>query len=300
MRIVPAAGWQRVRLDRARGTTAHSRRGRDRPRRDRQGARGRPLRAPRARRDRRERARQPGRRHRAGGPGARGRLADPRHRRPPQRRDVPRARRSRWPTGGLATSSTTVRRWRTGEAELHHIVNPAQRCARRRGVADGQRGRSARASRPTRPAPPRSCAARAPWPGSSWRASPPGWCAATARRRTPAAGQPRRRREPRAHLGPGLVPHARERRRLPAPPDRCQRARRRDREPLAPGARAALRHAGPAPQHRADGRRLPDGARAHGDHRSPGVGARRGCASCRCRPTATRSGSGWARSRSTS
>lgn len=28
-------------------------------------------------------------------------------------------------TGGLATSSTTVRRWRRGEVELHHIVDPA-------------------------------------------------------------------------------------------------------------------------------------------------------------------------------
>jgi thiamine biosynthesis lipoprotein len=27
--------------------------------------------------------------------------------------------------GGLATSSTTVRRWRRGGAELHHIVDPA-------------------------------------------------------------------------------------------------------------------------------------------------------------------------------
>ncbi|HEY6016565.1 MAG TPA: FAD:protein FMN transferase, partial [Gaiellaceae bacterium] len=27
-------------------------------------------------------------------------------------------------TGGLATSGTTVRRWRAGEAELHHILDP--------------------------------------------------------------------------------------------------------------------------------------------------------------------------------
>jgi thiamine biosynthesis lipoprotein len=27
--------------------------------------------------------------------------------------------------GGLATSSTTVRRWRRGELELHHILDPA-------------------------------------------------------------------------------------------------------------------------------------------------------------------------------
>jgi thiamine biosynthesis lipoprotein len=28
-------------------------------------------------------------------------------------------------SGGLATSSTTVRRWRRGDGELHHILNPA-------------------------------------------------------------------------------------------------------------------------------------------------------------------------------
>jgi thiamine biosynthesis lipoprotein len=35
-------------------------------------------------------------------------------------------------TGGLATSSTTVRRWRAGDAELHHIVDP------RRGAPAGE------------------------------------------------------------------------------------------------------------------------------------------------------------------
>ena len=28
------------------------------------------------------------------------------------------------PGGGLASSGTTVRRWRSGDAELHHIVDP--------------------------------------------------------------------------------------------------------------------------------------------------------------------------------
>jgi thiamine biosynthesis lipoprotein len=28
-------------------------------------------------------------------------------------------------TGGLATSSTTVRRWRRGQAQVHHILDPA-------------------------------------------------------------------------------------------------------------------------------------------------------------------------------
>ena len=34
------------------------------------------------------------------------------------------ARRSRSAAGGLATSGTTVRRWRAGAVELHHIVDP--------------------------------------------------------------------------------------------------------------------------------------------------------------------------------
>ncbi len=43
-------------------------------------------------------------------------------------------------SGGLATSSTTVRRWRRGEAELHHILDPhtgapAQSCWRTVSVA---------------------------------------------------------------------------------------------------------------------------------------------------------------------
>jgi len=43
-------------------------------------------------------------------------------------------------SGGLATSSTTVRRWRRGESELHHILDPrtgepAERCWRTVSVA---------------------------------------------------------------------------------------------------------------------------------------------------------------------
>ena len=41
------------------------------------------------------------------------------HRRPAARAQVVAVRE-----GGLATSSTTVRRWRAGSAELHHIVDP--------------------------------------------------------------------------------------------------------------------------------------------------------------------------------
>ena len=51
--------------------------------------------------------------------------------------------------GGLATSSTTVRRWRAGGAELHHIVDPRSGAPARRDLAHGQRGRAHAASRPT-------------------------------------------------------------------------------------------------------------------------------------------------------
>ena len=121
--VVPAAGWRRdPHRPRARHRP-HSRRGRDRPRLDREGARRRPLRARRARRDRRRRPRQPRRRHRVAGPRARaaaGPCASPTTTAAARRRgpDVALA------TGGLATSSTTVRRWRAGGAELHHIVDP--------------------------------------------------------------------------------------------------------------------------------------------------------------------------------
>jgi thiamine biosynthesis lipoprotein len=37
--------------------------------------------------------------------------------------------RVRIASGGLATSGTTVRRWRRGDADLHHIVDPATGCS---------------------------------------------------------------------------------------------------------------------------------------------------------------------------
>ncbi len=42
-------------------------------------------------------------------------------------------------SGGVATSSTTVRRWRRGGVELHHIIDPATGTARCGTLADGQR-----------------------------------------------------------------------------------------------------------------------------------------------------------------
>ena len=139
-------------------TGAHPGGSRDRSRRHREGARRRSLCAARARGDGSERARQPRRRHRAGGARSRGRLADPRDRRPPQRCDR-EGQTIALAGGGLATSSTTVRRWRAGDAELHHIVDP------RTGAPAAEVWRTsasppAPASRPTRPAPRRSCAAR--------------------------------------------------------------------------------------------------------------------------------------------
>ena len=43
--------------------------------------------------------------------------------------------------GGLATSSTTVRRWRRAGRDVHHIVDPRTGEPARGGVADGQRRR---------------------------------------------------------------------------------------------------------------------------------------------------------------
>ncbi len=124
LRIVPAAGWKRVRIDRARRTICIPARCRDRSRRDGEGARGRSLRARRAHGDGVGCARQPGRRHRPGRHGRRraaGRSASPTTtaamRRPPGQTIALAG-------GGLATSSTTVRRWRSGDVEVHHIVDP--------------------------------------------------------------------------------------------------------------------------------------------------------------------------------
>ena len=98
-------------------------RGRARPRLDRQGLRRRPVRAHRARRDRRRRPRLPRRRPGRRRTSPRRRLVGAHRRRPPRRPDAPGpavAIRD----GGLATSSTTVRRWRAAGAERHHIVDP--------------------------------------------------------------------------------------------------------------------------------------------------------------------------------
>ena len=79
-------------------------------------------------------------------------------------------------SGGLATSSTTARRWRRGGDLLHHILDPRTGLPPARS---GGRSRSPprRARTPTRPVPRASSAGTAPpagWPGS---ACPPGWSA---------------------------------------------------------------------------------------------------------------------------
>ncbi len=76
--------------------------------------------------------------------------------------------------GGLATSSTTARRWQRGGDVLHHILDPR---TGRRPTRSGVLSRSPRTAvrTPTRRAPLPSSAAVRPWAG--WRISgcPPGW-----------------------------------------------------------------------------------------------------------------------------
>ena len=181
LRIVPAAGWQRVRARPRAAHHAHPGRRRARPRRDGQGARGRPLRA---------------RACRAATGAARSSTSAATSRSPAP------APAGGWPirvtddhrsdataegqtialaAGGLATSSTTVRRWRAGDGERAPHRRSAQRRAGARGLAHRQRGRRELRRRPTRRARPRSCAARAPSPGSSAAGCPRASCAATAR-----------------------------------------------------------------------------------------------------------------------
>ena len=84
--------------------------------------------------------------------------------------------------GGLATSSTLARRWRTRDGgERHHLVDP------RTGRPTDEHWRTVTATgrhlrrRQRRDAPPPWCSARTRSPGSTTTASAPGWSAATAR-----------------------------------------------------------------------------------------------------------------------
>jgi thiamine biosynthesis lipoprotein len=123
MRIVPAAGWRRVRLDRARGTV-HIPAGVEID----LGATAKALAADRCAR----------RAHEATGSGALVNLGGdialagpaPTGGWPIRVTDDHRSAASApgqtiaVSRGGLATSSTTVRRWHSGDTEVHHIVDP--------------------------------------------------------------------------------------------------------------------------------------------------------------------------------
>jgi thiamine biosynthesis lipoprotein len=114
--------------------------------------------------------------------------------------------------GGIATSSTTARRWRHEERTQHHIVDPAT------GVPVASRWR-------TSPAPARWSARTRPRPGSSSWGCPPAWWAMTAPCALLASGRHRRgsyddrpaRRGRSQHV---LVPDALDRRRGAAVADR--------------------------------------------------------------------------------
>ena len=124
--IASVPGWRTVRVDPERSTIRVPARRHARPRRDREGARRRS--GGRARGGVRglRRARRPRRRHRRrAGPRRRGRRWRVRvtddHR---AGVDAP----GQWislRSGGLATSSTTVRRWQTGSGVAHHLIDPA-------------------------------------------------------------------------------------------------------------------------------------------------------------------------------
>ena len=92
-------------------------------------------------------------------------------------------------SGGLATSSTRVRRWSRDGVERHHLLDPRSgRPARevwRTVTATG-----ATAWPPTRRAPPRSSWARTRRPGSPTMTSPRGWSRPTAGSCAWAAGRP--------------------------------------------------------------------------------------------------------------
>ena len=95
--------------------------------------------------------------------------------------------------GGIATSSTTVRRWTRGGVVLHHIIDPATGLPADRAVADGDASSRAPAWTPTSPPPPRSCmGAEARRPGSKATGCRP-------------PGRSRRRRPPRRRAGPSPI-----------------------------------------------------------------------------------------------
>ena len=195
--------------------------------------------------------------------------------------------------GGLATSTTTVRRWRAGDSEL-----PSHRRPRNWPPADA----------PGAPSPSRASMCRrerrgngrdrpragAPTGFASGSGSRPASCACDgAVTMTCDAG--RWSADDRR-----LVPDARERHRVAAPADARRRARRCDVEPFPPARPAAVRD---DELHRNASLLaviVPRRSRRDGGHRPAGVGQlARGGRSVRVR-TCRRSGSASARSHSTS
>ena len=155
-----ASRWETSSSTRIARRCACAARRRARPRRDGEGARRRPRRVRRGCGRRLRRARlasaatslSPARRRPAAGRRHRRRRAPP-----PQPGPSVASR-----AGGLATSSTTVRRWRSGQTDLHHMIDPrtgrpaehalARRSASRRRPAS-TRTREHRGGRPRRRGP---------------------------------------------------------------------------------------------------------------------------------------------------
>ena len=139
-------------------------------------------------------------------------------------------------SGGLATSSTTVRRWRTENGPVHHLVDPATGRPADRRVADGQRRRGLvprREHRQHRRDHPRRAGdgvARVAWssePARRRRRRRAARRRVARRGRRPRAGRSRRTRSRVASSTERLlVPDARHGRGRSAAADRERRARR--------------------------------------------------------------------------
>ena len=126
VRVRSLPGWQAVRLVAQTGSVRLPARGQPRPRRERQSVGRRPRRGRRgasavrlrgARRASAATSPPPATRRRAAGRSSSPTTTAATPQRP--------ARRSRSARGGLATSSTAVRRWSHGGRAMHHIIDPA-------------------------------------------------------------------------------------------------------------------------------------------------------------------------------
>ena len=105
--------------------------------------------------------------------------------------------------GGLATSSTTVRRWRTDHGDAHHLIDPKHGPPRTHVLARASASQLRPASRRTSPRRPRCCSAKTRSAGCARAATRAGSSRTTAASSTSPAGLRRRRRRD------ALVRHAR-------------------------------------------------------------------------------------------